>query len=246
MLTCAAAVFCLLSVAAAESPASITPVVVIELKEPVAVPEGVALEARMISAAGLKVFEPAAFVRPVGTSEFARLPMEPLPESRFRAVVPSALAAVGCEYFVEAFDLDGNGPFRKGTPERPLHLLVRPEPDRAAKTDRAANPSKDSRYSPRTAGVVLAASGGAALIAGGVLTGLAIRDSAASPSARSSARSESLTAGVLLGVGVAAAVGGLVLWISDSGSSRSSPARPMSLSAAPIPGGACAALSGHF
>jgi len=224
------------------------PLVVIEHAPPDA--RSGALEARMVSTAGRKVIEPAAFVRAAGEREYQRLPMQPSSAAdAFRAALPAALQGRECEYFLEAFDDDGNGPFRKGTPERPLRLSLSQAVERAPKpTAPPPAVAKSAGHPRRTAGIVLVA-GGAAVIVGGAISGLmALSDFGVEKStadltvydrARSAAQTESVAADALYGIGAAAAVVGAILWLTD----RSA---PVTVSAAPTRGVACAVLSGRF
>ncbi|MGC4115893.1 MAG: hypothetical protein QM765_15130 [Myxococcales bacterium] len=235
------------------------PVVVIDHQGPVSVPDGVALEAEMVSTTGRKIFEPAAFVRPATGGDFARLPMSPLPDNRFRVSLPPTLASKECEYFLEAFDEDGNGPFRKGSPERPIRLTrpvassTPPPLAPAAKPVASAQQSTSQGRPLRTAGIALLAGGGALLIGGGVSGALALKDfnaeksatdTAAYGSAKSAAKVEALAADVLLGAGAVAAIVGIILWANDPNPSPA--AKPVTVSASPVAGGACAVVSGRF
>ncbi|HEY3449482.1 MAG TPA: hypothetical protein VGK67_24220 [Myxococcales bacterium] len=252
----------ILAVVLGSAPAA-APVVVIEHQGPVAVEDGAALEAKMVSTIGKKIFAPAAFVRPLGGAEFTRLPMTPLPDDHFRAPLPPALATKECEYFLEAFDEDGNGPFRKGGPDRPIRLTkptaslpgVAPRPTPAPAHPAAQVAETADRGRPlRTGGIALLAGGGALLAAGGISGALALKDYnseraatnlAAYESARSAAKVEALAADVLLGAGAVAAIVGIILWANDPNPAPPS-AKPVKFSAAPIAGGACAVLSGRF
>lgn len=248
----------LATVALGATPAA--PVVVIEHFGPVPTAEGLSLEARIVSTAGLKVFDPAAFVRVVGSGEFQRLPMVPVPGDKFRAALPPALAAADCEYFLEAFDEEGNGPFRKGSPDKPLKLSrpapARPLPD-LPKAPPAPTPPAAVQGEPgrplRTSGIALVAGGGALLVGGAISGFLALdsynREKATSDpveyeSAKSAAKTEALVADVLFAVGGAAAVLGAILWANDPVPLPA--AQGVKVSAAPVPGGACALVSGRF
>ena len=230
-----------------------TPAVVIEHDGPTATSDGgVALEARMVSSAKRRVFEPAAFVRAPGATDYQRLPMAALTGDHFRVTLPAALASSGCEYFLEAFDEDGNGPFREGAPEQPLRLSPTQPPARKQAPAAAAAQSAPPGRPRRTAGIVLVATGGALLIGGAVSGILALTDynaekGAATPAAwdkaRSSSKAESVAADALYGAGAAVALVGAILWATD----RAPPAAVnVSLAASPAPGGACAVVSGRF
>lgn len=245
----------LLAVALGAAP--VAPVVVIEHHGPVVLPDGVGLEARMVSTVGRKVFEPAAFVRPVGEAEFTRLPLSPMPDDRYRAALPPALAGKDCEYFLEAFDEDGNGPFRKGGPDRPIRLTkptAQPAPHPAQPKQPTAKLEEPARKGRplRAAGIGLVAGGAALVVAGAVCGGLALKDfetekattdPAVYASSKSAAKAEALAADVLLGAGAVAAIVGVILWANDP---NPAPAKAVTVGATPIAGGACATLSGRF
>jgi hypothetical protein len=229
--------------------ASASPMVVIEHSPPEA--RDAPLAARMTSTAGRRVIEPAAFVRAAGEKEYQRLAMEGLPDDRFSAALPASLSGHDCEYFLEAFDEDGNGPFRKGSPDKPLRLSPSKVAERAARAPAAAV-AKRSEGAQRTAGIALLASG-AVIVVGGAVAGLmalndygiekSTADTAIYEKSKSAAQAEAMAADVLYGVGAAAVVVGAILWLTDR--PRASPSA-VSLSAAPARGGACAVLSGRF
>jgi hypothetical protein len=227
---------------------SAAPVVVIEHAQPRA--HAVTLEAHMASTAGRKVIEPAAFVRLAGEKDFQRLAMQGLTGDTFSAELPASLADRDLEYFLEAFDEDGNGPFRKGSPERPLRL----SPGKAAEHVRAPATAveKSAPGTRRRAGMVLVASGAVIVVAGAVSGLLALNDYGIEKSttevtvyqsSKSAAVTESMVADALYGVGAAAVVVGAILWITDR--PAADPPR-VTVGAAPTRGGACAVLSGHF
>lgn len=229
-----------------------TPVVVIEHQPPL-VEQG-ALEARLASTSGRRIFEPAAFVRAVGATEFARLPLTEREAGAgvFRADLPESLKGIEIEYFLEAFDEDGNGPFRKGSPERPLRLTRPPPPPRSLPAAATAAEQQALSRPRRTAGITLLASGAALLVGGGICGALALKDYSTEKAAtelgeyekaKSAAKTEGLVADVLFGAGIAAATVGAVLWLTDP-STPSGPA--VSLGASATRGGAVAVLSGRF
>jgi hypothetical protein len=68
------------------------------------------------------VFEPTLLVRRKGGGAFVRVPMKPSLTilHRFSAVVPRDMTSSDVEYFVEAFDNEGNGPAHVGDENAPL------------------------------------------------------------------------------------------------------------------------------
>lgn len=222
--------------------AAAAPVVAIDHQAPY-LEDALSLEARVVSSTGRKVFEPAAFVRRVQTTDYQRLPMQPLPDGRFAATLPPPLQRCEIEYFLEAFDEDGNGPFRRGSPERPLRLPHAPAPI----PGEPLLVQTDSRPQ-RTAGIVLVAGGAAALVGGGVAGVLALQDFETEKKAttrggyeqaKQDTKTKSLVADVLYGVGGVAAAVGVILLLTDR-----APATSVSLS--PVPGGAVATVTGRF
>jgi hypothetical protein len=91
------------------------------------------------------------------------------------------------------------------------------------------------------------------MVVGGAISGiLALSDynaeKTASSSAnydksRSAAKTESVVADALYGAGAAVVVIGAILWITDRAPSSSG---GVSLGASPVPGGACAVVTGRF
>src|SRR5207245_2073373 len=72
------------------------------------------------------IFQPMVFIRVAGITGFTRVQMNPVAgvNDLFTAEVPMSLTAEDFDYYIEAFDEDGNGPARVGSPESPLHVSV--------------------------------------------------------------------------------------------------------------------------
>ncbi|MBK8011184.1 MAG: hypothetical protein IPK13_07525 [Deltaproteobacteria bacterium] len=98
------------------------------------------------------VFAPSVYVRSAGSTQYLNIPMHrvgPLPSSAstssrssastsasasasgqaaesgvFEATIPGEVVVGDLEYFVEAFDVEGNGPSQRGTPQAPLLIEV--------------------------------------------------------------------------------------------------------------------------
>ena len=88
--------------------------------------EPLVLRARIVSATGQAIAEPTALVRLPGVSGFTRLPMkfDPALKDLYVARLPGAHVVADLDYFIEAFDEDGNGPGRAGSAEAPFHVSV--------------------------------------------------------------------------------------------------------------------------
>lgn len=78
------------------------------------------VEARIRDESG--VFAPAVLWRLPGNTRFVDAALEER-GSVWRALVPAPATAGGIEFFIEAFDLVGNGPSRIGSPEAPLQAF---------------------------------------------------------------------------------------------------------------------------
>lgn len=70
-----------------------------------------------------EIFAPSVYVRPRGKEEFDTIPMRRV-EDGYEALIPAEQVVSDLEYFIEAFDEEGNGPAREGSPERPIRIAV--------------------------------------------------------------------------------------------------------------------------
>ncbi len=89
--------------------------------EPVQVKPGgaVVVSARIVDPSG--VFSPTVYWRGVGHTEFQSVPMT-AQGSIFSALLRPAPGASAVQYFIEAYDDQGNGPARIGQPTQPIVL----------------------------------------------------------------------------------------------------------------------------
>lgn len=189
----------------------------------------VTLTAKIRSPAGRRVFTPTAFVRLAGIEGYIRVPMVASdgPDG-FVARIPQGLTQTEFEYYLEAFDEDGNGPARLGSPKAPFR--VRPiEPERPA--DSPPFPAKAveaprSASGWRVAGVAAVAGGVACLVGALASGGVALAAKGDMQKATTGAQfdrarnraDESAMAANVLGVvgGVAAATGAAFLLFAPS------------------------------
>jgi hypothetical protein len=179
--------------------------------------------------------------------------MQPREGQLFAARVPAEIAGNDFEYFLEAFDEDGNGPFRKGSPEAPLRISSLP-PAPPPLDLRGTTPQQTGRPL-RATGIGLLTVGGAALLAGAVSGGLAVvahnseadaaarYDQPAYDSARSRYHSSLLAMDVLLPLGGTLAVTGAVLMVVSSMKEKPG---PVSFNLSSDGRGATAMISGAF
>jgi hypothetical protein len=65
------------------------------------------------------VFDPRLYVRPHGGGRYAPVALREGLAGAYRAVLPAEDLQQGVEFYVEAFDGQGNGPARSGSPEAP-------------------------------------------------------------------------------------------------------------------------------
>ncbi len=81
------------------------------------------------------VFGPTLYYRKPGTAKFASAAMNEA-GGKFSATIPATAVTGDLDYFIEAFDNEGNGPARKGTPEKPLKVdFTRPGDGQTLRTE---------------------------------------------------------------------------------------------------------------
>ncbi len=119
--------FLLASAAAQTAAASDTTAPVIEHTPVTSAPEHQAfrIEARVADPSG--VFDPpAVYLRNSGGRDFIPLRMDPVSNKAelFSAEVPASLVTTSLEYYIEAYDLLGNGPAQSGNPNHPHFIAV--------------------------------------------------------------------------------------------------------------------------
>jgi len=92
--------------------------------------EPLTVRARIVSASGKPIAEPTVLVRLPGVTSFSRMAMKA--DAAFKdiylAELPGQHVLADFDYFLEAFDEDGNGPGRSGTAEAPHHVTVVAKP----------------------------------------------------------------------------------------------------------------------
>jgi hypothetical protein len=70
-----------------------------------------------------EIFAPSVYARAEGKTEYESFGMKHIGDG-WEATIPPALTKTNVEYFIEAFDDQGNGPAREGTPEKPIKIVV--------------------------------------------------------------------------------------------------------------------------
>ena len=91
----------------------------------------VEIAARIIDAS--RVAFPRLYYRRCGDSRYQSLPLTQVHGTYTGSIPGAAVTVDGIEYYLEAFDVHGNGPALHGTPEQPHRIWVAPL-DRAAST----------------------------------------------------------------------------------------------------------------
>ncbi len=146
--------------------------------------ETITLEAKILSPAGIRIFSPAIFLRLPGVEAPVRIPLASVPgePNGYAAQIPPNLTQADFDYFIEAFDEEGNGPSRLGSPEAPIRARAvdaasspaptKPPAVREGRAGPVANLSASSAARPwqHTAGVAGLTAGGA-LLAGALAFG---------------------------------------------------------------------------
>jgi hypothetical protein len=70
-----------------------------------------------------EIFAPAVYARPEGKGEFESFGMKHIGDG-WEATIPPSMTKQNVEYFIEAFDDQGNGPAREGSPDTPIKIVV--------------------------------------------------------------------------------------------------------------------------
>ncbi len=133
------------------------------------------------------------------------------PNDSYSATLPGNTVDANLEYYVEAYDNDGNGPGRAGTPETPFLIAVTPAPEATV-----AAPSPAPGEAPPPAAAPRPAP--AAAVSG------------TSPPPASN-HWMAITGGIGAGVGVVLAAVGVGFLVAAGGSEAAAQADPMSFSA---------------
>ena len=108
----------------------------------------VVVAAKILDASG--IFEPSVYWRRVGAKEFDNAQMTGAGgDYRASFLPPDGTTAV--EYYIEAFDTEGNGPARVGAPEAPLTLTLAPAKAEAMAPPKLAPKATFAAAKPRRA-----------------------------------------------------------------------------------------------
>lgn len=115
-----------------------------------------------------EIFEPKLYFRRVGELEYAAIDLTQGARGEWSGTIPATFVTRPIEYFLEAFDIMGNGPGRNGSPEKPhtINVVTRIEP-----TQTPQDPVGPRRIDPNPVGTP---SGG-----GGTLQPVGVTETAA-------------------------------------------------------------------
>jgi hypothetical protein len=206
------------------------------------------IRATITSPAGRKIFEPKLYVRNPGTEYVGVKMVETRQKNVFEAAVVPGLLFERLEYYLEAFDVEGNGPSRVASAKTPLsiRMVVPPEPvappavAKAAPGDAVAKPvvvKKPFHWS--TAGMWV----GGILLVGGVGVDVASALIIGLPAWRDgdTARARELDFNYLLPASIVAGVGLTTMLVSYAASPD-----PVVVGLMPTSGGGTLVVSGRF
>jgi hypothetical protein len=201
------------------------------------VPSGKPVEfrVRLLSNSAKPIFNPTLYFRvPTVGPSYSRVDLKPIAgvSDLYAATLPADLVTGDFDYYVEAYDEDGNGPARVGSDTAPVHVTVvqRHRTDvPAAGTDPKATPAGGLTRpaaapvaKSRTVPYALLGVGVGAVVVGGVLIAAGVftypdQTSLDDGTASSTGNDVAIISGVGLGVlgVISAAVGGGMLLSSD-------------------------------
>jgi hypothetical protein len=125
------------------------------------------------------IFEPKLHYRAVGASTYLTMSMARAKGATFVATIPESAVVTDLEYFIEAYDSQGNGPARFGSETEPqqvkVSLVPQPPPPKAVAPDSALLVEQRSEKTPRPPLYAAGIAVGAGLVAGGVGTYFGVR-----------------------------------------------------------------------
>ena len=82
----------------------------------------ITIEARITDPQG--IFDPAMLYRRQGSDTYTRQPMIEVADNLFQATIPAGEVVGVLEYYLEAYDQEGNGPARFGDEDFPVEIKV--------------------------------------------------------------------------------------------------------------------------
>lgn len=118
----------------------------------------VEIRARITSNTRFEVFSPVIYVRLSGVPAFSRTEMKAVAglADIYTATIPASVVTGSFDYYIEAYDQDGNGPSRMGSDKLPAHVEVfQPEQSATARPDvPVAQPAEKPAEKPTAAPLV--------------------------------------------------------------------------------------------
>lgn len=213
-----------------------------------------------------EVFEPTLYYRPAGTRKFLSASMHRVGMTRYSATIPEEVMGGDVEYFIEAYDSNGNGPTQFASADSPRRVKVgaarSPEPRAGAPAIRrprsevpeqaVARPrSGDNGGLLRTVGFTAAGVGAAGLGLGTYfyLAARSLNDQAITSPSAAAAQQKQADARSKLTLATASFIAGGVVAAGGAAMVLFAPSRPSASAAGPEarlflgPGGATFALA---
>ncbi len=230
---------------------------------------GVPLTLTATIRSGNGVFQPVVAFRHVGETNWAKVPLLPSGGDVYTATLPGATLSSDIEYYIEAYDNDGNGPARSGSPDAPLHVTVaaaapvvrlvnaQPAPGASpAKSDASVEKSGTGGLSGKTIGGIVSGAVGLAGLGFGIYGWVEWNTEVGySNKASANVRGQyqpTITQDLVIGiagtsVGVAGlAIGAWLLFTGHSSAAADGSKDSGAFSVAPVPGGAVASYAASF
>ena len=110
------------------------------------------------------VFDPAIVYRNRGEEEFQRIPLTAESPTEFTATIPKSATKTDLEYFVEAYDTEGNGPARFGNDRRPVIVVAMARETKVEAPKDAPAPAVTEESPPNYTGLFIGVGVGAVVI----------------------------------------------------------------------------------
>ncbi len=87
-----------------------------------------------------EIFEPTLYYRPAGTRKFLSASMHAVGTTRYSATIPEEVMTGDVEYFIEAYDSNGNGPAQFASADKPQRVRVGASTSAAAESSTGRAP----------------------------------------------------------------------------------------------------------
>lgn len=186
-----------------------------------------------------EVFEPKLHFRTAGAKKFMNMSLMRVGGTTYSATIPDNAVTGDLEYFVEAYDAQGNGPARFASDVAPQRVKVNtapppaapPEPEKAesAPAEAVANVESGAPFRPPLYSAGIAVAVGAVGAGVGGYFGSRVLDAKVGLSESNAAASAATTCFVVAGVAAAAGVALLVWHFVPAGDAAAAPSTELAI-----------------